>query len=40
MLRFAESCSRCGLLTSQALCQACMLLEGLNKGVAKVELRA
>ncbi|KWU43958.1 hypothetical protein RHOSPDRAFT_18780 [Rhodotorula sp. JG-1b] len=38
--RRAESCSRCGLLTSQALCQACMLLEGLNKGVAKVELRA
>ncbi|GAA5867653.1 hypothetical protein JCM3774_001546 [Rhodotorula dairenensis] len=34
-----QSCSRCGLLTSQALCQACMLLEGLNKGVAKVDLR-
>ncbi|GAA5985213.1 hypothetical protein JCM10908_002571 [Rhodotorula pacifica] len=35
-----QSCSRCGLLTSQALCQACMLLEGLNKGVAKVDLQA
>ncbi|POY76324.1 hypothetical protein BMF94_0519 [Rhodotorula taiwanensis] len=35
-----QSCSRCGLLTSQPLCQACMLLEGLNKGVAKVDLQA
>ncbi|GAA5988912.1 hypothetical protein JCM11641_002913 [Rhodosporidiobolus odoratus] len=35
-----QSCERCGSLTSQALCQACMLLEGLNKGVARVELSA
>ncbi|BGP19268.1 cytosolic thiouridylase subunit Ctu1 [Rhodosporidiobolus nylandii] len=33
-----QSCYRCGSLTSQPLCQACMLLEGLNRGVAKVEL--
>lgn len=38
--RHTESCVRCGLLTSQALCQACMLLEGLNRGVAKVDLQA
>ncbi|GAA5996071.1 Ncs6p [Rhodotorula paludigena] len=33
-----QSCSRCGSLSSQPLCQACMLLESLNKGVARVEL--
>lgn len=35
---FAEKCTRCHSLSSQPLCQACMLLEGLNKGVAKLEL--
>ncbi|BGP42688.1 cytosolic thiouridylase subunit Ctu1 [Rhodotorula kratochvilovae] len=35
-----QSCARCGSLSSQALCQACLLLEGLNRGVAKVELSA
>ena len=33
-----ETCERCGSLTSQALCQACVLLESLNKGVAKTGL--
>ncbi len=28
-------CSRCGYLTSQAVCKACMLLEGLNKNRPK-----
>ncbi|GAA6050385.1 hypothetical protein JCM3770_004012 [Rhodotorula araucariae] len=35
-----QSCARCGSLTSQTLCQACLLLEGLNKGVARVDLAA
>ncbi|GAA6038298.1 hypothetical protein JCM8097_003931 [Rhodosporidiobolus ruineniae] len=35
-----QACQRCGHLSSQPLCQACMLLEGLNKGVAKVDLAA
>jgi len=26
-------------MTSQRLCQACMLLEGLNKGAAKVDVQ-
>ncbi|BGP34606.1 cytosolic thiouridylase subunit Ctu1 [Rhodotorula toruloides] len=34
-----QKCERCGSLTSQRLCQACMLLEGLNRGVARVEVR-
>ncbi|GAA5821667.1 hypothetical protein JCM11251_000962 [Rhodosporidiobolus azoricus] len=33
-----QKCHRCGSLSSQPLCQACMLLEGLNRGVAKVAL--
>ncbi|KAK4700565.1 cytoplasmic tRNA 2-thiolation protein 1, partial [Phenoliferia sp. Uapishka_3] len=33
-----KTCTRCGSLTSQELCQACVLLEGLNLGVAKVSL--
>ncbi|KAI8914397.1 hypothetical protein EDD86DRAFT_199246 [Gorgonomyces haynaldii] len=28
-------CERCGYMSSQKLCQACVLLEGLNKGKAK-----
>ncbi|GAA6017800.1 hypothetical protein JCM11491_004623 [Sporobolomyces phaffii] len=33
-----QKCQRCQSLSSQPLCQACMLLESLNKGVAKIEL--
>lgn len=33
-----ETCSKCGSLTSQPICQACALLESLNLGKAKVEL--
>jgi len=33
-----QSCTRCGSLSSQSLCQACTLLEGLNKGIAKLSL--
>ncbi|GAA6010931.1 hypothetical protein JCM10207_003996 [Rhodosporidiobolus poonsookiae] len=33
-----QKCTRCGHLSSQPLCQACVLLEGLNRGVARVEL--
>ncbi|GAA5959619.1 hypothetical protein JCM21900_002957 [Sporobolomyces salmonicolor] len=35
-----QKCRRCQSLSSQPLCQACMLLENLNKGVAKVDLEA
>lgn len=28
-------CDRCGYISSQPLCQACVLLEGLNKGRSK-----
>lgn len=35
-----QSCSRCSSLTSQSLCQACALLDSLNKGAAKVDLNA
>lgn len=31
-------CEKCGYITSQALCKACVLLEGLNKNNPKVEL--
>ena len=33
------NCSRCGYLSSQAVCKACMLLEGLNKNRPKMEIR-
>lgn len=33
------TCSRCGYLSSNRLCKACVLLEGLNKGKPKVSLR-
>ncbi len=32
-------CSRCGYLSSQAVCKACMLLEGLNKNRPKMEIQ-
>lgn len=38
LLDIAEKCQRCQSLSSQPLCQACMLLESLNKGVAKIDL--
>ncbi|KAL7004355.1 cytosolic thiouridylase subunit Ctu1 [Cystobasidiomycetes sp. EMM_F5] len=33
-----RSCERCGSMSSNALCQACALLDTLNKGIAKVQL--
>ncbi|GAA6061797.1 hypothetical protein JCM10212_004853 [Sporobolomyces blumeae] len=35
-----QKCQRCQSLSSQPLCQACMLLESLNKGVAKLDLES
>ena len=32
-------CSRCGYISSQAICKACMLLEGLNKGRPKTQIQ-
>eukprot|EP00758_Cryptobia_borreli_P004797 Tbor_TRINITY_DN4587_c0_g1::TRINITY_DN4587_c0_g1_i1::g.15868::m.15868/K14168/CTU1, NCS6; cytoplasmic tRNA 2-thiolation protein 1 len=32
-------CAKCGFITSQDLCRACVLLSSLNKGLAKVALR-
>lgn len=32
------TCKKCGYLTSQEYCKACVLLEGLNKGKPKVEI--
>lgn len=32
-------CIRCGYLSSQAVCKACILLEGLNKGRPKLEVQ-
>ncbi|KAG0150313.1 hypothetical protein CROQUDRAFT_652505 [Cronartium quercuum f. sp. fusiforme G11] len=32
-----QSCSRCGSLSSQALCQACALIDGLNAGTSEPE---
>ncbi|KAL5606290.1 hypothetical protein BROUX41_002705 [Berkeleyomyces rouxiae] len=34
----AKRCERCGFMSSQSICQACMLLEGLNKARGGVEL--
>ena len=31
-------CSICGYMSSQSVCKACVLLEGLNKGQAKVAI--
>jgi hypothetical protein len=30
------TCQRCGYISSNPLCKACVLLEGLNKGKAKL----
>jgi cytoplasmic tRNA 2-thiolation protein 1 len=32
------NCQRCGYMSSQAICQACMLLEGLNQNRAKIQI--
>lgn len=32
-LTVAGTCQRCGYMSSQAVCKACVLLEGLNKGL-------
>ena len=32
-------CARCGYMSSQAICKACMLLEGLNKNRPKTQIR-
>ncbi len=32
------TCEKCGYLSSQAVCQACMLLEGLNKNRPQIEI--
>ncbi len=29
----AGKCTRCGYMSSQAVCKACLLLEGLNRGL-------
>ena len=31
---FVETCRRCGYMSSNELCKACSLLEGLERGVA------
>ncbi|KAL8761139.1 MAG: hypothetical protein Q9184_002714 [Pyrenodesmia sp. 2 TL-2023] len=33
-----QRCGRCGYLSSQSVCKACMLLEGLNKNRPKMEI--
>ncbi len=32
------TCEKCGYMSSQAMCQACMLLEGLNKNRAQIQI--
>lgn len=32
------TCKKCGYISSQALCKACVLLEGLNKGLPKLAI--
>ncbi|EAA30993.1 adenine nucleotide alpha hydrolases-like protein [Neurospora crassa] len=32
------NCKRCGYMSSQEVCQACMLLEGLNKNRAQIQI--
>lgn len=32
------TCEKCGYMSSQAMCQACMLLEGLNKNRAEIQI--
>jgi cytoplasmic tRNA 2-thiolation protein 1 len=35
-----QACSRCGYMSSQSVCKACVLLEGLNKGAPRLALTA
>ncbi|PKS07844.1 hypothetical protein jhhlp_006452 [Lomentospora prolificans] len=37
-LQTKGTCKRCGYMSSQDICQACMLLEGLNKNRAEVQI--
>ena len=32
-------CENCGYITSQKICKACVLLEGLNKGKPKLGIK-
>lgn len=32
-------CQRCGYMSSQAVCKACLLLEGLNRGLPDYGIR-
>ena len=32
---FKETCQRCGYMSSNSLCKACTLLEGLERGIAE-----
>lgn len=34
------TCSRCGYMSSNAVCKACSLIEGLERGVAAVAVRS
>lgn len=31
-----RNCARCGFVSSQEICKACVLLEGLNRGLPKL----
>ena len=31
-----SNCARCGYISSMEVCKACLLLEGLNKGLPKL----
>lgn len=31
-----KQCERCGYITSQAVCKACVMLEGLNSGLPRL----
>jgi cytoplasmic tRNA 2-thiolation protein 1 len=33
-----RNCSRCGFVSSQEICKACILLEGLNRGLPKLAI--
>ncbi|PWN22002.1 hypothetical protein BCV69DRAFT_161915 [Microstroma glucosiphilum] len=35
-----QTCKRCGYITSNELCKACVLLEGLNKGVPNLGIKS
>lgn len=34
-----QTCTRCGYMSSNSICKACMLLEGLNRGVPALGVR-